>query len=134
MTTSPALPALDTLDDGTLYRLINDAGQILLARSEAELPAVVLETIREQLAEDNDTRTPLRAVFTTSEWDNGFFWDTAEVKVTVFDGRTEEHVSLDLDETHAAEVLADHAGLQDDPLGDTDRLTVTFTPPSARMS
>ncbi|MGW4087033.1 hypothetical protein ACWEGS_28775 [Streptomyces sp. NPDC004822] len=134
MTSAPALPALDTLDDHELATLHAEAGRILRERTEAELPAVVLEAIREVLAENGDTRTPLRARFSTSEWDNGYFWYAAGARVTLFDGKSDEVETLDLDDTAADEALNEHASYQVDPLDSTDTLTVTFDPPSVRMS
>ncbi|MGW2496194.1 hypothetical protein ACWCV2_17050 [Streptomyces pseudogriseolus] len=134
MSSATTLPALDTLDDHELQTLHAETGRILRERIEADLPAVILEAIREALAEDGDTRTPLRARFSTSEWDNGFFWYAAGARVTLFDGKTEEIETLDLDETDADEALNEHASYQVDPLDSTDTLTVTFDPPSVHIS
>lgn len=132
MTTAPALPALETLDTDTLSSLYNEAGRILLERHEGDLPAMVLEVIREALAEDGDTRKPLRAVFHTTEWDNGYFWAPSSARVTFFDGRTEEIETVDL--SGADEVLTDHVSYLVDPLDSTDTLTIRFQPPTVRMS
>ncbi|MCG8971823.1 hypothetical protein [Streptomyces sp. CL12-4] len=130
--TTAALPALDALDDEDLNRLFTQAGSILLKRSEAGLPAVILETIREALAEDDDTRKPLRAVFTTSKWDNGYFWYTDGARVTLFDGKTEEIEEIDL--SGADDVLSDHVSYLVDPLDSTDRLIVVFEPPTVEVA
>ncbi|MFI8206655.1 hypothetical protein [Streptomyces sp. NPDC085937] len=134
MTSATVLPALDTLEDHELQTLHAEVGRILRERIEADLPAVILEAIREALAEDGDTRTPLRARFSTTKWDNGYFWYAAGARVTFFDGKTEEIETLDLDDTGADEALSDHASYQVDPLDSSDTLTVTFEPPSVRMS
>ncbi|MFD9395008.1 hypothetical protein ACFWBB_31050 [Streptomyces sp. NPDC060000] len=131
MTTAPALLALDTLDTDELSSLYAEAGRILQERSEAELPAVILEAIREVLAEDGDTRKPLRAVFSTTEWENGYFWYADGARVTFFDGRTEEIETVDL--SSADEALTDHVSYLVDPLDSTDTLTVVFEPPTVQM-
>ncbi|GAA5070579.1 hypothetical protein [Streptomyces similanensis] len=135
MTTAPTpLIDLEALDDHELDSLYSKAGQILQVRSEAALPAVVLEAVRETLAEDGDTRRPLRAVFSTSKWDNGYFWYAAEVRVTLFDGRTEEIETVDLDDTDAETALTDHVSYLAEPLDSCDTLTVTFQPPTVAMT
>ncbi|MDI3101968.1 hypothetical protein QJ054_33580 [Streptomyces sp. AN-3] len=129
MLSAPALPALDTLDDYELNRLFIAAGDLLLKRSEAGLPAVILDVLREALAEDNDTRKPLRVAFTTTKWDNGYFWYSDSARVTLSDGKTEEIEQMDL--SGADEALTDHVSYLVEPLDSTDRLIVTFDPPSA---
>ncbi|MFE1206396.1 hypothetical protein ACFW5V_32435 [Streptomyces sp. NPDC058762] len=131
MPSAPTLPALDSLDDYELNRLFTEAGSILLKRSEAGLPAAILETIREALDEDGDTRKPLRAVFTTTKWDNGYYWYPDGARVTLFDGKTEEIEEMDL--SGAEDALTDHVSYLVDPLDSTDSLTVTFDPPSASV-
>ncbi|MER6616349.1 hypothetical protein [Streptomyces xantholiticus] len=129
MTTAPALPALDTLDDEELHSLYTEAGRILRERSEADLPAVVLEALREALAEEGDTREPMRAVFSTTKWDNGHFWYAGGAQVTFTDGSTD---SVDIDDTHADEALTGHASYLD-PLDSSDTLTVVFEPPTVQL-
>lgn len=130
MTSAPALPALDTLEDHELQTLHDEAGRILRERIRTDLPGLIRDAIREALAEDNDTREPVRAEFSTTEWDNGHFWYAGGAKVTFTDGTTD---TVDLDHTKADEALTDLASYAVDPLDSTDTLTVTFDPPSVRL-
>ncbi|MFF7415665.1 hypothetical protein [Streptomyces lydicus] len=124
-------PALDTLDDEELLRLYQEIGRILRERGERELPAVVLEAIREVLTENGDTREPVQAAFATTKWDNGYFWAAGGAQVTYADGSTG---SVDIDDTDADEALSDHAVYQSGSLDSGDTLTVVFQPPTVQMS
>ena len=93
---------------------------------------MILEAIREVLAETGDTRKPLRARFSTTEWENGYFWYADGARVTFFDGSTEEIETVDL--SGADEVLSDHVSYLVDPLDSTDKLTVRFQPPTVEMN
>ncbi|GAA2439301.1 hypothetical protein [Streptomyces glaucus] len=130
MSSATTLPDLDTLDDHELANLHSEAGRILRERIEAELPTTIRDSIRETLDEDDDTRTPVRAVFTTTKWDNGYFWDESGAEVTFSDGSTD---TLDLDDTEADEALIEHQSYLVDPLNSSDTLTVTFDPPSLHV-
>lgn len=59
--------------------------------SDDDLVTAVLEALEAAL--DDDDPRPSNAVFTTSEWDNGYFFDTSPT-VTFTDG-TKEQVEVD---------------------------------------
>ncbi|MEU9925071.1 hypothetical protein AB0H51_27950 [Streptomyces griseoluteus] len=122
--------ALAALDDDVLIRLHQVTASLMEAREEAALPAAVLESVRETLAEDGITLEPKSVEFFTTEWENGFFWCDSEATVTFADGST---TTVDLDGTEAEDALTDHASWQDRLTG-SDRLTVTFDPPAALMA
>ncbi|MEU2969019.1 hypothetical protein ABZ687_29080 [Streptomyces ardesiacus] len=122
---------LAQLDDHELNSLYSEAGRILLERCQAELPAAILEPIQEALDEDDDPRKPLRVVFTTTKWDNGYFWYPDGARVTLFDGKTQEIEEMDL--SGADDILSDHVSYLVEPLDSTDQLVVRFEPPSVYM-
>ncbi|MFF8696323.1 hypothetical protein ACF08W_29330 [Streptomyces sp. NPDC015144] len=130
--TTPLLDNLAALDDHDLLDLRAKAQDLLRERNGAALAGVVLNVLRDVLAETGDTRTPLRVAFVTTEWDNGHFWYPEAARVTFFDGSTEEIETVDL--SGADDELTDHASYQPEPLNGFSQLVITFEPPAVVVS
>jgi hypothetical protein len=114
MTSAFELSILDTLDDEELLKVYDAAQRILASRSEAVLPALALEAVKEACAEDKPAaHTPVSLEFATTEWDDGSFsWDEYEVTITLVDGSTR---TLDLSgHGQLRDALANHSSWNDD--------------------
>jgi hypothetical protein len=117
---------LDKLSDHDLLSLRSEADRILEERNTAAMPGKVMEAVKAVLAEDEpDAPAPVSAKFTTSEWDNGIFWDEGNAEVTLADGSTR---TLDLHKRHGdvGGVLADHSESVEP--NDSSTLLITFEP------
>jgi hypothetical protein len=118
--------ALESLDDHTLGELHAEVGRILADRCSAELPATVETAVRAALTSQGITGEPVSATFTTTWWDNGYFWNEDSAQVVLADGST---IQLDLDGNDLACELADHSSWEDIAVTGSDaKLIVTFNP------
>lgn len=151
MTNTPALSLPDDEDDldQTLAQLptwqlslwASRIDAVLESRNAVALPGLVLDAIREVVAAEQAEiglvvpltvqPAPTSITFTTtSDHDNGIFWDESDPVVTFADGTTR---TLDLDECgDLRDALSDHAEWVE-PQSDST-LRVTFTPPALYVS
>ena len=127
MTTPPVvmLP-LDKLSDDDLMSLRDEADGLLEDRNKAALPGKVLEAVQAALTENEpDAPAPVSVEFTTTEWDDGFYWDVQDPEITLVDGSTR---TLDLSNHHGDldGALTDHSSWVEP--NDSSTLRVTFEP------
>ncbi|MFI5814926.1 hypothetical protein ACIA7S_28705 [Streptomyces sp. NPDC051643] len=126
--------ALRLLPHWKLSHLASRADAILEARNAARLPELVRSAVGEALAAEEAALgvgvprkvqpAPLSITFTTTSFDNGYFWDESDPVVAFTDGHTR---TLDLDECgDLRDELSDHAEWVE-PKSDTT-LRVTFEP------
>ncbi|MFD5856115.1 hypothetical protein [Streptomyces chartreusis] len=131
MTTPPVhcipLDSLSNLSNDDLTLLRNEADRLLNARNTIALPGLVLDAVRDALAEDEpEAPAPYSVRFTAKEWDNGLFWDEDDAEVTLADGSTR---TLDLSKhPEMPGALTDHASRAEP--NDSSTLTVMFEPPA----
>ncbi|MFD6783565.1 hypothetical protein [Streptomyces diastaticus] len=122
--TPPSLPDLGQLPTSEVCRILHEAQDILAARTEARLPGLAFDKVKEVLSETDPSAVPLSATFGTSAWENGVFWRDHEVHVVLTDGSTRV---LDLSETlELSGVLADHSEYVGPD--SSDCLLITFDP------
>lgn len=118
--------SLESLSSDDLVNLRNEADRLLEVRNTAALPGKVLEAVKTVLAANEpDAPAPVSVEFSTTEWDNGFFWDAANAEVTLADGSTR---TFDLTDEHSdlEGELGDHSEWNEP--NDSSTLRVMFEP------
>lgn len=86
-TTQIDIAALQDVDDDELLRLLRAIGEVRGVRLEQKLLAAMKELIAKE--EELDLADVKEVVFTTTEWDNGWFYYPDEATLRLTDGSKE---------------------------------------------